>query len=134
VESSVKAQSTIRARSSERGEGKFKAVAITAIFVFLIYVAFKVVPPYVSEYQLADKMQETARFASVNRSGPDSIRDTIFREVQDLDIANVQKDDIKVTSDSGKVTISLDYTVPIDIIVYKFDLHFTPTSMNKALI
>jgi hypothetical protein len=28
----------------------------------------------------------------------------------------------------------LDYTVPIDLLVYKMQLHFTPSSENKSLL
>jgi len=31
------------------------------------------------------------------------------------------------------VKIAIDYTVPVDLLVYHFDLHFTPSSENKAL-
>jgi predicted membrane protein len=120
-------------RRAQRGEGKFKAILVTAILVFLIYAAVKMVPPYVAEYQLADKMQETARYASVTRSSPDQIRDTIYKEMVDLNIP-AQKDDVQVTAEGGRVSISLDYKVPIDLMVYKFDLHFTPSSANKDVI
>ncbi len=118
---------------TERGEGKFKAILVTAIFLFLIYAAYKMVPPYVAEYQLADKMTETARFASVNRSSEDQIRDTIYREMQDLNIP-AKKEDLKVSAEAGRVSISLDYRVPIDLTVYKFELHFTPSTANKDII
>jgi hypothetical protein len=120
-------------RKSERGEGKFKAILVTAILVFLIYAAFKMVPPYVSEYQLADKMQETARYASVTRSTPDQIKDTMFKEMRDLDIP-ATREELVVTAEGGRVSISLDYKVPIDLVVYKFNLHFTPSSANKDII
>ncbi|HWY44139.1 MAG TPA: DUF4845 domain-containing protein [Candidatus Sulfotelmatobacter sp.] len=123
----------LRRTASERGEGKLKAVIVTAILIFLVYVGVKVVPPYVSEYQLSEKMQETARFASVTRSNEDKIRETIFREIQDLDIP-ATKEDVKVTAAGGRVSISVDYSVPIDLMVYKFDLHFTPSSSNKDII
>lgn len=122
-----------RNRKNERGAGKFKAILVTAILVFLVFAAVKMVPPYVSEYQLSDKMQETARYASVTRSNPEQIKETVFKEMQDLDIP-ATKDDLVVKAEAGKVSISLDYRVPIDLIVYKFDLHFTPSSSNKDII
>ena len=91
------------------------------------------VPPYVAEYQLADKMTETARFASVNRNNADQIKDSIWKTIEDLDIP-ATKDDVQVTADRGKVSISVDYKVPIDLLVYKFELHFTPTTANKDII
>ena len=122
-----------RNRRNQRGAGKFKAILVTAILVFLVFAAVKMVPPYVSEYQLSDKMQETARYASVTRINPDQIKDSIFKEMQDLDIP-ATREDLVVKAESGKVSISLDYRVPIDLIVYKFDLHFTPSSHNKDII
>lgn len=126
-------QQFLRRTGSERGEGKLKAVIVTAVLASLVYTGVKVVPPYVSEYQLSDKIQETARFASVTRSGEDKIRETIFKEIQDLDIP-ATKDDVKVIAAGGKVSITVDYSVPIDLMVYKFDLHFTPSSTNKDII
>jgi len=90
-------------------------------------------PAYVAEYQLADKMQETARFAVVQRQSEEQVRETIFKVIQDLNIP-CKKEDIKVTSSSGGVTISVDYRVPVDLIVYQTELHFTPSSENKSLV
>lgn len=123
---------TTRRFSSERGEGKLKAIIVTVVLVCIAYSAFKLVPPYMSEYQLADKMQETARFGSVTRINEDQIRETIWKVVQDLEIP-ATKEDIKVTAAGGHVTIAVDYTVPVDLMVYKANLHFTPSSENKAL-
>jgi hypothetical protein len=122
----------MNAQRSERGEGRLKAILFTAIFAFAIYAGVKIVPPYVNNYQLADKMQETARFAVVNRYDEDKVRDVIFKEVQDLEIP-VKREEIKVVANVSVVKISLEYTVPIDLIFYHFDLHFTPSSENKSL-
>jgi predicted membrane protein len=123
----------LRRTTGERGEGKFKAILVTAILVFLVYAGWKMVPPYINEYQLNDTMQETAKFASVTRSGEDQIRATIFRKIEELDIP-ATKEDVKVSAVNGKVSISVDYSVPIDLMFYKFDLHFTPATSNKDII
>lgn len=122
-----------RRAAGERGEGKAKAIIVTLVLAFLVYAAVKVVPPYVSEYELSDKMQETARFASVNRNSEDQIRKSIMSTIEDLQIP-ATLDDIKVTASGGRVTISVDYKVPIDLTVYKFDLHFTPSTANKDIL
>jgi hypothetical protein len=119
-------------RRGQRGEGRAKAIIFTAIFLMAVYAAFKLVPPYVSEYQLTDKMQEQARFAVVNRYTPEQIRDNIFKVVEDLDIP-AKREDIKVTATPEVVKISLDYTVPVNLLLYSTELHFSPTSENKAL-
>ncbi len=116
----------------EQGEGKLKAIVYTAILLLAIYSAVKIVPAYVSDYELGDKMQEQARFAVVNRYKEEQIRDTIFKVVQDLEIP-AKREDIKVVSTNEVVKISLDYTVPIDLFFYHLDLHFSPSSMNRSL-
>jgi len=119
-------------RRSETGAGKLKAFVFLAILLLLIISAVKIVPPYFADYQLSDKMQEQARFAVVNHYGEEQIRDNIFKVVQDLEIP-VKKEAIKVSSNNSLVTISIDYTVPVDVLFYHLDLHFTPSSANKAL-
>jgi len=106
---------------------------VTAILVFGIYAAIKLLPPYIAEYQLSDKMQEQAKFAVVNRYTEDQIRDTIFKEAQDLDVP-IKKEEIKVLASPSLVRISLDYRVPVDLLVYKMELHFTPSGENKSLL
>ncbi len=118
---------------TQRGGASMKAIAYTVLLVIAVFVAFKTVPPYVSEYQLSDKMDEVARFAVVNRYSEDQIRDNIFKEVQDLDIP-AKREDIKVSATQQVVKISLDYTVPIDLLVYSTELHFSPSSENKSIM
>ena len=119
---------------SQRGEGKLKAIVFTVILVIGIFLAFKLVPPYVAEYQLQDKMQEMARFGIVNRYSEEQIRDNMFKVVQDLDIQGIKREDIKVSVTQAMVKVSLEYAVPVDLLVYSTDLHFSPSSENKSIM
>lgn len=116
----------------QRGEGTIKTILILGIMAAAIYAAVKMVPPYVAEYQLADKMQEQARFAVVNRFTEDQIRENVFKVMQDLEIP-AKREDIQIVATQQVVKISLDYFVPIDLLSYHVDLHFTPSSENKSL-
>jgi hypothetical protein len=117
---------------AQRGAGKLKALIVTAILVFGVYAGFKLVPPYSAEYQLNDKIQEIARFGIVERKTEEQIRESVFKTIQDLDIP-ATRDNIKVTASTSKVAIVVDYTVPVDLLFYHVDLHFTPSSENKSL-
>src|ERR1700688_2240462 len=119
-------------QSGERGSGKVKAIIVTALIVFAFYAAIKIVPPYAAEYQLADKIQEQARFAVVNHYTDEQIRENVYKVVQDLEIP-AKKEDIKVEASNRIVKIAMDYTVPIDLLSYHLDLHFTPSSENRSL-
>jgi hypothetical protein len=119
-------------RRLERGEGRLKGILIVAIIVLAIYTAWKMVPPFVNDYQLSDKMQEQSRYAMVNHYTEEQIRDNIYKVIVDLDIP-AKREDVKVVSNNNVVKISLDYTVPVDVLVYHTDLHFTPNSETKSL-
>jgi hypothetical protein len=121
-----------RISRNERGEGKFKVILFLIVFVSFIFVGFKTVPAYVAEYQLADKMQEVARYSVVNRQNEEQVREAIFKVIQDLDIP-ATKEDVKVTSSNSLVTISVDYRVPVDLLVYQTEMHFSPSSENKSV-
>ena len=115
------------ANRSQRGEGRLKAIVYTMILVAAVYAGFKLVPPYVAEYQLKDKMSEQARFAVVNHYTEEKVRDIIYQTIQDLDIP-AKRDDIKLSNTHAGMAISVSYTVPVDFLVYKTDLNFTPSS------
>ena len=117
---------------SQRGGGTVKAILWTVVLVYGAFVAYRIIPAYVAEYQLSDKMQETARFAIVNRYPEEQIRDTVYKTIQDLEIP-AKKEAIKVVSNQSVVRISLEYSVPIDLLIYHLDLHFAPSSENKSL-
>lgn len=120
-------------RRSQRGEGKLKAIIYTVILVTAVFLAVKLVPLYVAEYQLQDKMNEQAKFASVNHYTEDQIRDILMKVIQDLDIP-AKRDDIKLTSTNHGVSVSVSYTVPVDFLVYKTDITFTPTSEGLDIL
>ncbi len=122
-----KLQSTQRL---QRGEGRLKGLLYLAFLIIAVFVAIKVIPAYVADYQLKDKMSEQAKFAIVNRYTEDQIKDNIFRTIQDLDIP-AKREDIKVTNTNHGLAIGVQYTVPVDFVVYKTDLNFDTSSEGR---
>jgi hypothetical protein len=115
---------------SERGEGRLKALLYFAFLIVAVFVAVKVLPAYVADYQLKDKMSETAKFAIVNHYTEDQIKDNIFHTIQDLDIP-ANRDDVKVANTNHGIEISVNYTVPVDFVFYKTDLNFATSSEGR---
>ncbi len=109
-----------------------KAILWTVALLLLIYAGIELVPPYINQYQLQDKITEEARFDTVNRKTDDQIRDIIFREIQDLNIP-ARREDIKVENTYHMVRITVAYTVPVDLFFYHTELHFVASSENKSL-
>jgi hypothetical protein len=120
----------LETRRAQRGEGRLKALVYFAILIVAVFVAVKVVPSYVADYQLKDKMSEQAKFAIVNRYTEDQIKDNIYRTIQDLDIP-AQRDDVKVANTNHGIEISVNYSVPVDFVFYKTDLNFATSSEGR---
>ena len=120
-------------RRGQRGEGRLKAVIYFTVLILGVLAAIKVVPAYVNDYQLKDKMSEQARFGVVNHYTHDQIKDNIYRTIQDLDIP-AQRDDVKVEDTNHGILITVNYTVPVDMLVYKTDLNFSTSSEGRDIM
>lgn len=116
----------------ENGGSRLKTLLVLLIVFAMGYGAVKIVPIYVTNYQLQDSMQEEATFASVNRKSADDIKADMQKKIRNLGIA-VDPGNIQVTADSGNVTIALEYTIPVDLTVYQLQLHFHPQADNASL-
>jgi Domain of unknown function (DUF4845) len=121
------------ARANERGAGHLKAIIWTLILISVVYVAFKVVPLLINEYQFQDGLQTIARFASVNRDPNDKILAAILKEAEKDDVP-VEAQDVKVDGKGGNIKINVDYSVTADLSVYQWTLNFHPKVSNDSLL
>jgi hypothetical protein len=119
-------------RRSDSGAGNRKAIVTLAILVAIGYVAIKTIPVYVHNYELQDYIRELAIRATVAHAKADTVRDDIVAYGRDLDLP-LNRDNVKVQAGS-KVTISIDYTVPINLKVYTLNLHFSDSAENRSII
>lgn len=67
-------------RNGEKGAGYVKPILWTLILVSIVYVAVKVVPVLMAEYEFQDSMQTIARFASANGQTAEKIHDAVLKE------------------------------------------------------
>jgi cell division protein FtsL len=120
-------------RRTEEASGRFKALLSLAFLVAIIFLAIKTLPAYVNNFQLQDHIQRLSTQLAVRTKPvtPDEIRDEVVAFAQDHGVP-LAADNVKVTI-SSHVSISLDYTVPVDLIVYTLRLHFTPSAENQSL-
>jgi hypothetical protein len=119
-------------RERQRGSGRLQAVVWTAILVAMVYVGIKVVPILFSEYQFTDAIQNTARFATVNRQSETDIKTSLVKEAE-KDAIPVRAEDIAVHAQNGNVQIEAAYSVTVDLGVYQWTLNFHPSVRNDAL-
>jgi hypothetical protein len=116
-----------------RGGSRLNFVLTLAVLGAMVFAGVKVVPPYFANYQFQDSIETEARFALANSKKADDVRDDIWRKAQDLSIPVAKKEDIKVSLDRANVSIATDYTVPVDLIVYQFNLEFHPHADNHTI-
>ncbi len=121
-------------QGGERGGSRTSLVITLLIVGAMVFAAVKIVPAYVNEYEFQDSMQSEARFAfSYPPKNADQIRNDIWQKAQDLSIPLATKDEIQVMEGQGTVNISVDYTVPVDLKVYEFNLQFHPHADNHTI-
>lgn len=118
--------------SRERG-GATRSMALTVIIVAaLIFFGYEIVPPYFANYQLQDSIETEARFANANNKTQQDVLNDVMWKIKDLGIP-AQAKDVHVSMVQGIVTISVDYSVPIDLRVYQFTLQFHSHADNSTI-
>lgn len=116
--------------------GSLKMVVGIAVIVAMVWVGAVLIPPYFSNYEFEDAINNEATISTYSTKGEEAIREAVFKKAQDLEIP-VSKDDIKVQrvgiQGSGSVIIDVPYVVHVDLPGYPMDLHFEPASKNKSV-
>jgi heme/copper-type cytochrome/quinol oxidase subunit 2 len=121
-------------QARERGGSKLNLLITLIVLAVLAFTAIKIVPVYVEAYQFQDSIEAESRFALTGypKKSLDDIKDDIFKKVQELDIP-AKREDIRLNVTNGSVEIGLDYTVPIDLKFYQFNLQFHPHADNHTI-
>jgi len=116
---------TTRVRDGQRGEGKLAFFITIIVLGSIAFCAFRLVPSYFANYQLQDAMTTEARFATSTypKKTPEDIQEDIDKKMKELGVP-AKKEDVKVTTDGSLLTITLDYSVTFDLIVYQFTHQF----------
>jgi len=99
----------------------------------MVFSAVKIVPAYFANYQFQDSIASEARFAIANTKSAEQIRDDVWQKAQELSIPLNQKEDIVVVVTRQEISISTDYSVPVDLIVYQLQLQFHPHADNHTI-
>jgi hypothetical protein len=123
---------TRRDRNPESGNSKLNALIVFAILGFLGFAAFQIAPPLMAKFQLQDAVTSEARFAVATHKPEDQIRMEIMKKIAELEIPATDKD-VTILASPNTVTITVHYTVPIDLKVYHFDLDNNVTADGHAL-
>jgi len=119
-------------RLSDSGKITFKAILSLAFLAAVIYAGIKIIPVYVNDYELNDYIQTQTPFWLTQRASADAVRKNVLAKAQDLGLA-LGAEDVTVVATANKVSVTLDYHVPVDLKVYTLQLHFTHSSENRSI-
>jgi hypothetical protein len=118
----------------QRGGSKLNLTITLAVMAAMVFGAIKIVPVYFANYEFQDALDSESRFALTGypKRNEEDIRDDIMKKAQDLGIP-AKREAIQVSLGNGKVEISLDYSVPIDLVVYQWTPEFHPHADNHTI-
>jgi hypothetical protein len=118
----------------QHGGSKLNLMITLAVMAAMVFGAIKIVPVYFANYQFQDALDSESRFALTGypKRNEEDIRDDIMKKAQDLGIP-AKREAIQVSLGNGKVDISLDYSVPIDLVVYQWTPEFHPHADNHTI-
>jgi hypothetical protein len=117
--------------------GTIKAIGGFLLVIGVIYGCFQIIPPELTNYSFQDDLREIAMMGGANPHETDQeILDSIIKKAQDHQIT-LTAEQVTIqrigTPGAAAVYVAADYSVPVNLPGYSFQLHFTPSSGNRGM-
>jgi hypothetical protein len=113
-----------------------KALAGFLAIVALIVAGFQVTPPILANYSFQDDLKNVAMTAGANPSRTDEeVRNDVLRKSKEHQLPiKPEQVTIQRIGSPGLMAVYVvtEYSVPVNLPGYSFDMHFSPTSGNKG--
>src|SRR5215470_7062841 len=93
------------------------------LLIAVVYVSWKLLPPYFSNYRFEDACESEALINSYSNKSEVEIRNTLAAKARDYDIP-LTAEQINVTRNGSELSIWADYTVHVDLPFMPLDLTF----------
>ena len=117
--------------------GTVKAIVGFFVIIAVIYCAFQIIPPELTNYSFQDDLRNIAMVGGANPHQSDQeLIDAILKKAQEHQIT-LAPEQVTVqrigTPGAPAVFVTADYSVPVNLPGYSFTLHFTPSSGNRGM-
>jgi hypothetical protein len=124
-----------RLRGAIQTMGTIKALVGFLAIIAVVVCIFQIAPPLMANYSFQDDLKTEAMVAGANISRTDDeIRNDILRKAKEHDLP-IEAKQVSVqhisTPGIAAVYVEADYTVPVNLPGYSFEMHFNPNSGNK---
>jgi len=115
--------------------GTIRAIVGFLAIILVIVACFEVVPPLMANYSFQDDLRNVALVDGANfQKTEEDVRNDVARKAKDQNLPITPKQ-ITVqrinTPGMSALYVAVDYSVPVNLPGYSFDMHFTPNSGNK---
>ena len=120
-------------RPGQRGFGNIRALLGLAVIVLMIYLAAKLMPPYINNYELGSAVEGIARYgAYAQNKSADDIRADVIAKAKECDVILTAEN---VTVDKTQYAVNLDvkYSVTVEVFGRPVTMSFNPTAGNKMI-
>jgi hypothetical protein len=116
--------------------GTVKAIVGFLAIIFVVYAAFQIAPPEMTNYSFQDDLKDIALTAGANPHTTDQdLLDQVMKKAQERGLS-LKPEQVTVqrigTPGAPAVYVAADYSVPVSLPGYSFILHFTPSSGNRV--
>lgn len=114
--------------------GRIKALLAFIIVAGVGYVCYVMGPPYFSNYQFQDDLNQELKFMQNGGKSDDEIKDEIIKKAANNEGIVLSPEQIHITRVGKSMTVEVDYTVHVDIPGYSTDMEFHPTAKNTMVM
>lgn len=116
--------------------GTIKAILGVVVIVAVFYAVYQIIPPELSNYAFNDDLKDIALMAGANpRTTEQDMVNEVMKKAQDHQIP-LMPEQITVqrigTPGAPAFYLAAEYSVPVNLPGYSFNLHFTPSSGNRG--
>jgi len=88
-----------------------------------IYAGYQIIPIEFRAYQFADEVYPAVKFAASSKKTTEKIRLEIMQSAKNYDIPITTRD-VRITQHGPSFTVEIDYKIPVDLRVWKYDRKF----------
>ena len=109
---------------------RLKALVGVLAVVACFYYGFKILPPYMAEYQFQQEIQTIARNNEYSQVDVSVIREQVKKKIEETGVPISPESVIIYRTGNNDVIIGANYTVHVDAI-FPFDMNFHPAAKNS---
>jgi len=119
-------------RAGERGEGRIKALLTLFFIVIVFFSGYQFLPVYITESEFKHDVDEITRRAAANsKLTNDKILEMLEKKREEYNLP--EDTSFEINRNGKKLDISVEYTVPINLIIYTYERQVKFSSSDTAL-